>query len=194
MIYLKISDEIRILIEMIKNSFNENILNFLEGSIKFLEILNKRKSVLIQLFSMYKSGNLVKSKLNKLNNYLMIKGFNDNFNNNSNFEEPYDFLEKNEKSYISMILENNNNFKKKKKNIKLREIIPKKLELKNKPIIEVLSIHKPMECSPRLAWKSFRYQQQQHERHQGSHEQSDGSCAWCCRHVLPEARRSDMLD
>jgi hypothetical protein len=89
----------------IKSSFFDSIFEILEESFKQLEILDKRRQVVMELFKFYKNTKEVKEKLRYLNIYLMDEGFINYYLNNVDFEEAYEFLDKHNYTTIKEILD-----------------------------------------------------------------------------------------
>jgi len=106
----------------IKSSFFDSIFEILEESFKQLEILDKRRQVVMELFKFYQNMKEVKEKLRYLNIYLMDEGFIDYYLNDLDFEEAYDFLDQHNYSAIKEILDKimNQTCKKKVKEEKIK--------------------------------------------------------------------------
>ena len=107
---------------MIKNNFSENITRILKKSYQFLEIIDKRKKIILELIKFDDNPDSIKKMMKILNNEFMINKFDDYFHNNGNLdEEDVDFI-LNKRSNFKEILENKNFKSPKEQILKLKTI------------------------------------------------------------------------
>ena len=91
---------------MIKVSFIQNILKIFEDSLNEMEIVNKKKHLVIELFNNYES-NTVKKKLKQLNNFILKKSFQEFFENVVEFDKN-NFIFNNDIESLKLLLKDPN--------------------------------------------------------------------------------------
>jgi len=111
----------------VKNAFNENIIKILRESYKTLEIVDKRRQQFLQLYFYENSVYGVKSIMKDLNIYLMKKGFNNYYYNNTDFENANEFLINNDFQTIMRLIKGKEFQQNRRKTILLKKDINKTL-------------------------------------------------------------------
>ena len=76
----------------IKIFFIQNILKIFENSLIDMEIINKKRKLVIELFKSLESSNNVKKRMKQLNTFLFQRDFREYFENGHEFEDTNDFI------------------------------------------------------------------------------------------------------